>query len=76
VRGLGVALAWPLSDARWFAPWRPVAVSPIGADFFSLRGLRVLASEARWILMPTLLASILIAGVGMLRSRRQAVDAP
>ena len=28
--GLGVALLWPWSHERFFAPWRPIAVSPIG----------------------------------------------
>lgn len=50
--GLGVALYWPWSEQRLFAPWRPIEVSPIGARFFSLRGLQVLWSEARWIVLP------------------------
>lgn len=52
--GLGVALYWPWSDARLFAPWRPIEVSPIGARFFSARGLEVLWSEARWVALPAL----------------------
>ncbi|SNS71883.1 inner membrane protein [Sphingomonas laterariae] len=52
--GLGVALLWPWSDARYFAPFRPIAVSPIGVDFLSLRGLAVLASEFLWIGLPCL----------------------
>ena len=50
--GLGVALAWPWSDARWFAPWRPIRVSPIGANFFSARGMETLISELRWVWLP------------------------
>ncbi|RDZ27057.1 metal-dependent hydrolase [Lysobacter silvisoli] len=65
--GLGVALLWPWSDARWFAPWRPIAVSPIGAGFFSLRGLRVLWSEALWVWLPLL---ALAAPWALLRARR------
>ncbi len=53
--GLGVALLWPWSDARIFAPWRPIAVSPIGAGFFSARGLKVVCSELLWVWLPTLL---------------------
>ncbi|HJW43222.1 MAG TPA: metal-dependent hydrolase [Geothrix sp.] len=66
--GLGVALAWPLSEVRWFWPRRPIRVSPIGiGPFFTARGLRVLASEAVWIGIPTLGA----CGLGwVLRSRR------
>ena len=50
--GLGVALFWPWSDVRLFAPWRPIEVSPIGVGFFGRRGLEVLLSEVRWIWLP------------------------
>ncbi|HVE87783.1 MAG TPA: metal-dependent hydrolase [Myxococcales bacterium] len=43
--GLGVALFWPLSDRRFFFPWRPIPVSPIGPGFLSARGLRVALTE-------------------------------
>jgi inner membrane protein len=46
--GLGVALLWPFSSARFFAPWRPIPVAPIGARMLSSRGLQVLAVEAIW----------------------------
>ncbi len=57
--GLGVALGWPLFEARWFAPWRPIRVSPIGAAFFSARGLQTLWSEMRWVGVPLLSAAAL-----------------
>jgi inner membrane protein len=50
--GLGVALFWPWSDARHFAPWRVIAVSPFVNRFFSARGAEVLASELRWVWVP------------------------
>jgi len=50
--GLGVAAFAPFDDTRYFAPWRPIRVSPIGADFFSARGLAVLASEVVWVWLP------------------------
>ena len=56
--GLGVALLWPWSHDRIFAPWRPIEVSPIGAGFFSLRGLEVLWSELKWVVLPTLLLAV------------------
>ncbi|GAB3348681.1 metal-dependent hydrolase [Lysobacter tyrosinilyticus] len=65
--GLGVALMWPWSDARLFAPWRPIAVSPIGAGFFSGRGIAVLASEFCWVWLPTLGLSLTI---GVVRAGR------
>lgn len=60
--GLGVALLWPASHERFFAPWRPIAVSPIGAGFFSARGLTVLWSELRWVWLPCA-ALALVAGL-------------
>lgn len=54
--GLGVALYWPFSQERIFLPFRPIQVSPIGvAAFFTERGLKVIASEALWILAPGLI---------------------
>ena len=43
--GLGCALLWPFSDHRFFAPWRPIPVAPIGRAFLSARGLRIAATE-------------------------------
>ena len=69
--GLGVGLLLPFRDARLFFPVRPVEVSPIGAGFFSARGLAVLQSEAVWIGLP----SVLVASGAWLarhRARRAA----
>ncbi len=53
--GLGVALYWPWSDARHFAPWRVIEVSPIGLrPMLSARGFAVLRSEIVWIWQPAL----------------------
>jgi inner membrane protein len=46
--GLGSALLWPFTDARYFFPWTPLPVAPIGAAILSPRGARVLATEAVW----------------------------
>jgi inner membrane protein len=43
--GLGCALLWPFSDERFFAPWTPLPVAPIGRAFLSSEGLRVAAVE-------------------------------
>jgi inner membrane protein len=43
--GLGCALLWPFSDERFFAPWTPLPVAPIGRAFLSARGVRVAAVE-------------------------------
>jgi inner membrane protein len=43
--GLGCALLWPFSLQRYFAPWRPIPVAPIGRAFFSVEGLDVALAE-------------------------------
>jgi inner membrane protein len=54
--GLGVAFFAPFDRARYFFPWRPVVVSPIGVgSFFSEWGLAVILSELVWVWLPSLL---------------------
>ena len=66
--GPGIALLWPLHDARLFFPWRPIEVSPLDAGrFFGPRGLAVLASEAKWVWAPALATTL--AGVAWRRRR-------
>ncbi|MFL0354924.1 metal-dependent hydrolase [Erythrobacter sp. GH1-10] len=66
--GLAAALWWPFSEARIFAPETPIRVSPIGAGFFSARGLETLLSEIRWIWLPC--GVLAMAGIGLRRLRR------
>jgi inner membrane protein len=59
--GLGVAFFSPFDNHRYFLPWRPIRVSPIGVNrFFSDRGLAVLRSELLWIWFPSLVLAILV----------------
>lgn len=52
--GLGVAFFSPFENSRYFLPWRPIHVSPIGISrFFSRRGLYVLQSEILCIWLPS-----------------------
>ncbi len=44
--GLGVALFWPLTPHRYFFPWTPLPVAPIGKGMLSARGLYVVAVES------------------------------
>jgi inner membrane protein len=44
--GLGVALFWPMTNARYFAPWSPLPVAPLGLRLLSPRGLHVVLVEA------------------------------
>lgn len=54
--GLGVAFFSPFDDTRYFFPWRPIKVSPIGiANFFGDRGIKVILSELIWIGIPSFL---------------------
>jgi inner membrane protein len=61
--GLGVAFLAPFDNRRFFFPFRPIQVSPIGiARFFSARGWAVIRSELLWIWFPSaLLTAIALA---------------
>jgi inner membrane protein len=50
--GLGVAFFSPFNDERYFLPWAPIRVSPIGLAVFSRWGLRALLSEVGWVWLP------------------------
>jgi inner membrane protein len=51
--GLGIALFSPFDTTRYFLPWRPIRVSPIGMRaFLSRRGLATLLSEVYWLWLP------------------------
>lgn len=64
--GLGIAFFSPISNRRYFLPWRVLEVSPFGLSaFFSPRGLTVLMSEVRYIWLPCLLVGF--AGIAVRR---------
>ncbi len=63
--GLGVAFFSPFDTTRYFLPWRPIRVSPVGVGrFFSAQGVAILASEIEYVWLP--LATLWL-GVGALR---------
>jgi inner membrane protein len=67
--GLGVAFFLPFDNHRYFLPWRPIRVSPIGAArFFTARGFAILQNEFIWIWIPAILFALL---VWMLRGNSQ-----
>jgi len=58
--GLGVAFFSPFKNTRYFLPWRPIRVSPIGVSrFFTHNGLAVIQSEILWIWLPSALLLLL-----------------
>lgn len=50
--GSGVAFFAPFDETRYFFPWQPIEVSPLGLRFFSSRGLEVIKSEFFWVWIP------------------------
>jgi inner membrane protein len=68
--GLGVAFFAPFDASRYFFPWRPIKVSPIGLSFFTGRGLEVLGSEVLWVWLPSLALVALAWGVRKLIKSR------
>ena len=65
--GLGVAIFSPFSNHRYFSPWRPIAVSPIGFGFLSSRGTAVLWSEIKWVWVPS--SVVFFLGLALRRFR-------
>ncbi len=71
--GQGVAFFSPFDNQRYFLPWRPIRVSPIGVGrFFGARGLAVLESELVWIWLPAAVFTILVFGLRRVRDRAGA----
>lgn len=69
--GLGVAFFSPFSNTRFFFPFRPIEVSPIGVGrFFSARGPAVVRSEALWLWLPSV---ALFAIVSLFRRARRSI---
>lgn len=68
--GRGVAFFMPFDRHRYFFPWRPIQVSPIGARaLFSSRALQVLWSEI-WVWGPALVVVLVVPWLRAARARR------
>jgi len=68
--GRGIALLSPFSNNRYFFPWTPIEVSPLGIKaFLSERGLIVLKSEMLWIWVPSIFIVLFSKVVRILMSR-------
>lgn len=69
--GLGVGYFIPFDSTRYFFPFTPIEVSPIGIrNFLSMRGLEVLWSEAKLVWIPSLLIFLSYLVFKKLRKRK------
>jgi inner membrane protein len=64
--GKGVGFFIPFSNERFFFPFRPIRVSPIGASDFIEKAGVVMGSELRWVWLPAILTAV----TGLLCRRR------
>src|SRR5436309_6502968 len=72
--GFGIAFFAPFSNARYFFPWRPIVVSPIGIGaFLGHRGLEVMSSELVWSWLP---AAAVVFGCWLTRRGRATSRRP
>ena len=70
--GMGVALFAPLDNTRYFLPFRPIQVSPIGMRyFFSRWGMVVVASELLCVWLPMAVLLVSVRGFRALASARR-----
>jgi inner membrane protein len=59
--GWGVAFFSPIDTTRYFFPWTPLRVSPLGlSGFFSPWGKEVIWSEMIWIWTPSILLFMVV----------------
>ena len=62
--GHGVAILSPFDNERYFFPWHPIKVSPIGiTSFFTERGMSVILSEMLYVWVPLLLVLLIVLAV-------------
>jgi len=73
--GHGVGFFIPFDETRHFFPWRMIRVSPMSISrFFSEWGMRVLKSEAIFIMIPSLIIGIFSYFVGRKYSRNRRLQ--
>jgi membrane-bound metal-dependent hydrolase YbcI (DUF457 family) len=62
--GRGVAFFAPFNNDRYFLPWRPIAVSPLSVTrFFTAAGMRVIANEFMWVMLPSSLIALMAGSI-------------
>lgn len=68
--GYGIPLLAPFDNTRYFFPWTPIKVSPIGIKaFFSKWGLTVIKNELLWIWLPSFLIAFITRVIRALAER-------
>ena len=72
--GLGVAFWSPFDTTRYFMPWTPISVSPIGlAGFVKYGGLQTLLSEMMWVWLPVTVLMMPVVITRVVLHRRRGV---
>jgi inner membrane protein len=66
--GMGIGFFIPFSSERYFLPFRPIRVSPIGPGGFAEEAAAVLMSELKWVWAP--FAAIALLGFAVRRRER------
>jgi inner membrane protein len=66
--GQGIAFFAPFDNTRYFFPFRPIKVSPIGLSFLSARGLDVIWSEFLWVCFPGTIITVAVLSLRKLRA--------
>ena len=72
--GLGVAFFSPFDNSRYFLPWRPIQVSPIGiSNFLSEWGISVIKNEIIWVGIPCICVIIISAFIRKINRKNSTV---
>ena len=59
--GKGIGFFIPFNNERFFFPFRPIQVAPLGIEkFFSEWGIKVILSEIKYILMPCIIVLLIL----------------
>src|SRR5215467_9173180 len=73
--GLGIAFFSPFDTTRYFFPWRPIQVSPLGLGwFFSDRGVSTLLNEALYAWVPATILGLGLYAWRKWKSRERSTE--
>ena len=74
--GLGIAFFWPVTDARYFFPVRPIEVSPLNVSRVFEEGLHLFGSELAWVWLPCAVVAGMLIAWRKVRARSRPTPAP